>query len=65
VRLALTHKQGTLGQLFALTVRYDDNDVAGTTALLANYGSIATLGLLGEILSESLGWVQQLGVDAE
>jgi EAL and modified HD-GYP domain-containing signal transduction protein len=65
VRLALTHKQGTLGQLFALTVRYDDNDVAGTTTLLANYGSIATLGLLGEILSESLGWVQQLGVDAE
>lgn len=65
VRLALTHKQGTLGELFALIERYDDNDMAGTEALLANHGQAATLGLLGEILGESLAWVQQLGMDAD
>jgi len=65
VRLALTHHEGTLGKLFALTERYDDNDIAGVQALLSPYGAAANLGLLGEILSESLVWVQQLGVDAD
>jgi EAL and modified HD-GYP domain-containing signal transduction protein len=65
VRLALTHREGTLGKLFALIERYDDNDIAGTQALLARYGAEATLGLLGEILAAALVWVQQLGVDAD
>ena len=65
VRLALAHREGTLGKLFALVERYDDNDIAGTQALLASYGAAGTLGLLGEILGESLAWVQQLGVDAD
>jgi EAL and modified HD-GYP domain-containing signal transduction protein len=65
VRLALTHREGTLGKLFALTERYDDNDVAGVQELLGPYGANASLGLLGEILGESLTWVQQLGMDAE
>jgi EAL and modified HD-GYP domain-containing signal transduction protein len=65
VRLALTHREGTLGKLFALTERYDDNDVAGVQELLSPYGANASLGLLGEILGESLTWVQQLGMDAE
>ncbi|MDP2826962.1 MAG: hypothetical protein Q8O52_30300 [Sulfuritalea sp.] len=64
VRAALTHRQGPLGQLFALTERYDDNDIAGTRALLAAYGAAGTLGLLGEILANALAWVQQLGMDA-
>jgi EAL and modified HD-GYP domain-containing signal transduction protein len=65
VRLALTHREGTLGKLFALTERYDDNDVAGVQELLGPYGAAASLGLLGEILGEALVWVQQLGVDAD
>lgn len=65
VRLALTHHEGTLGKLFALTERYDDNDVAGVQELLSPYGAAASLGLLGEILGEALLWVQQLGVDAD
>ena len=65
VRLALTHREGTLGRLFALIERYDDNDIAGTQALLTPYGAAGTMGLLGEILGETLAWVQQLGVDAD
>lgn len=65
VRLALTHREGALGQLFALTEHYDDNDIAGTQALLAPYGAAGSLGLLGEILGEALTWVQQLGMDAD
>lgn len=65
VRLALTHREGALGKLFALTERYDDNDIAGTRDALAAYGATATLGLLGEILGDALGWVQQLGIAAD
>jgi EAL and modified HD-GYP domain-containing signal transduction protein len=65
VRLALTHREGTLGKLFALTEHYDDNNIAGVQALLSPYGAAAGLGLLGEILGEALLWVQQLGVDAD
>ena len=65
VRTALTQHEGTLGRLLALTERYDDNDIAGTRALLAPYGAAGTPGLLGEILGEALKWVQQLGVDAD
>lgn len=65
VRLALTHRDGTLGKLFALTERYDDNDVTGVQELLSPYGPAASMGLLGEILGEALVWVQQLGVDAD
>ena len=65
VRLALTHREGTLGKLFALTEHYDDNDIAGVQALLSPYGAAAGIGLLGEILGEALLWVQQLGVDAD
>jgi len=65
VRLALTHREGTLGKLFALTERYDDNDIVGVQALLGPYGAAASLGLLGEILGDALLWVQQLGVDAD
>ncbi len=65
VRLALARREGPLGQLFALTEHYDDNDIDGTRALLAAYGSNGTVGLLGEVLAESLAWVQQLGMDAD
>ena len=64
VRLALTHQEGKLGQLFALTERYDENDIPGTQALLAQFGTAGTPGLLGEILAEALDWVQQLGMEA-
>ena len=65
VRLALTQRQGPLGQLFELMQRYDDNDIAGTRALLAPYGAAGTLGLLGEILAGALTWVQELGMEAD
>jgi EAL and modified HD-GYP domain-containing signal transduction protein len=64
VRLALAHREGPLGQLLALTERYDDNDIAGTQDLLSLYGAAGTLVLLAEILGEALGWVQQLGTEA-
>jgi len=64
VRLALSRREGLLGQLFMLVERYDDNDIAGTQALLAGYGARGSLGLLGEILAESLAWVQQIGREA-
>ncbi len=64
VRLALTQKTGVVGKLFALTQAYDDNDVAGTQALLAGYGAAGSMGLLSEALAEALTWVQQLGVEA-
>lgn len=65
VRLALARREGPLGQLLALTERYDDNDISGTQELLASWGAAGTLGMLGEVLAESLAWVQQLGMDAE
>ncbi len=64
VRAALTDRKGPLGQLLALTERYDDNDVTGTQALLAPFGAAGKLGLLGGILTEALNWVQKLGVKA-
>ena len=64
VRAALTDRKGPLGQLLALTERYDDNDVDGTQALLAPFGAAGKLGLLGEILTEALNWVQKLGMKA-
>ena len=64
VRLALTQKTGVVGKLFALTQAYDDNDVAGTQALLVGYGAAGSMGLLSEALAEALTWVQQLGVEA-
>jgi EAL and modified HD-GYP domain-containing signal transduction protein len=65
VRLALARREGPLGKIFALTERYDDNDIAGTRELLAAYGATGTVGLLGEILAESLVWVQQIGMEAK
>ena len=65
VRLALARREGTLGQLFMLIERYDDNDVPATQTLLSTYGARASLSLLGEILGESLSWVQQLDSEAE
>jgi len=65
VRLALARKEGVLGQIFALVERYDENDIPGTQALLGAYGGAGTPGMLGEVLAESLAWVQQLGMDAE
>ena len=64
VRLALSHKQGTLGTLLALTESYDDNDIDAVQALLAPFGSKAPMSMLGEILAESLTWVQELGSEA-
>ncbi|MCF8199769.1 MAG: HDOD domain-containing protein [Sulfuritalea sp.] len=64
VRLALTQKTGLIGKLFALTQAYDDNDVAGTKALLSSYGEAGSMGLLSEALAEALTWVQQLGIEA-
>lgn len=63
VRLALARREGALGQMLALTERYDDNDIDGVLGLLAAYGTNGRLGVLGETLTEALAWVQQLGMD--
>lgn len=64
VRLALSHKQGTLGTLLALTESHDDNDIDAVQAILAPFGSKAPMSMPGEILAEALTWVQELGSEA-
>lgn len=64
IRLALSDKQGELGQLLAITESYDNNDIAELQTLLRPYGEQATLAILGEILAEALDWVRQLGTEA-
>ena len=60
VRLALSRREGTLGQLLAIIDAYDDNDIPTLQAQLARHGGSVHFGMLVEILTESLAWVQQL-----
>jgi len=65
VRLALSRREGDLGLLLELTERFDNEDVNGTAALLKRVGNKVTLQTLGLCLSETIAWVQQLGMEAE
>lgn len=65
VRLALSRREGDLGQLLELTERYDNEDISGTAALLKRFGNKVTVQTLGLCLSETIAWVQQLGVEAD
>jgi EAL and modified HD-GYP domain-containing signal transduction protein len=64
VRLALSHRQGVLGNLLDILECYDRNDVAAIQALLAPYGDKANVGVMGVILADAIRWVQQLGTEA-
>jgi len=65
VRLALSRREGDLGLLLDLTERFDNEDVSGTAALLKRVGNKVTLQTLGLCLSETIAWVQQLGMEAD
>ena len=60
VRAALIEQEGDLGFLLALAIRYDDNDMPGTANLLARLGGAVTFATLGECLTRTIAWVQQL-----
>jgi EAL and modified HD-GYP domain-containing signal transduction protein len=60
VRLALSRREGTLGHLLVVLDRYDANDIPGLIDALARYGGEVHMGLLVEILTEAMAWVQQL-----
>ncbi len=60
VRLALSRREGTLGHLLVVLDRYDANDIPGLIDALARYGGDVHMGLLVEILTEAMAWVQQL-----
>lgn len=64
VRVALSHRQGILGNMLALLECYDQNDVAGVKDQLASFGDKASVAMMGELLAESVLWVQQLGTEA-
>ena len=60
VRLALSRREGTLGQMLIILEQYDDNNLTELQASLQHFGGSVTVGLLVEILAESLEWVRQL-----
>ncbi|MFA6313572.1 MAG: HDOD domain-containing protein [Sterolibacterium sp.] len=65
VRLALSRHEGDLGLMLELTERYDNEDIKGTADLLKRVGNKVTLQTLGLCLSETIAWVQQLGMEAD
>lgn len=65
VRLALSRREGELGLLLNLTEHYDNEDIDGAAALLKRFGNKITFQTLGLCLSETIAWVQQLGMEAE
>lgn len=60
LRRALSRKEGDLGNLLALTERYDDSDLPGTAAALAKVGGGMPISDLAHCLTEAIAWVQQL-----
>ena len=64
-RRALSRREGELGLLLELIERYDDNDVAGTTALLDRVDVPLALNDLGGLLAKAIAWVQQLSAGGE
>jgi c-di-GMP-related signal transduction protein len=64
VRVALSHRQGVLGNMLALLESYDQNDIPAVKSHLAPFGDKAPVALMGELLAESVLWVQQLGTEA-
>ena len=63
VRLALSRREGILGHMLNIVDRYDANDIVGLQAALARYGNGIHLGLLVEVLAESIAWVEQLDTE--
>lgn len=62
---ALASHEGDLGLLLNLTERYDNEDIDGTAALLKRFGNKITFQTLGLCLSETIAWVQQIGVETD
>jgi EAL and modified HD-GYP domain-containing signal transduction protein len=64
VRIALLERAGALGEVLALTERYDDNDVAGVQEVLSRHPGLH-IGFLADVLAKALQWVQQLDTENE
>lgn len=65
LREALLDKTGTLGQLLALTECFDNEDHAGTQALLKCFMPALTPEVLNRSLADAIAWVQTLTTEAE
>lgn len=65
VRRALSRQEGDLGHLLTLTECYDNNDMAGTAALLTQGDVQLSPRTLAECLTEAIAWVQLLGTEQD
>lgn len=63
LREALLDNAGTLGQLLALTECFDNEDQAGTRALLDQFAATLTPETLNRSLTEAIAWVQTLAAE--
>ena len=64
VRVALSHRQGVLGNMLALLECYDKNDIVEVKGRLASFGDKLPVSMMGELLADSVLWVQQMGTEA-
>lgn len=63
ISLALTQQQNATGKLLRLLERYDDSDFQAVGWLLAEYTPATDAGVLNQLLTEALVWVQQLDTE--
>lgn len=63
IRLALTQQENAVGKLLRLLECYDNSDFQAVAWLLAGYTPAADAGVLNQLLTEALVWVQQLDTE--
>lgn len=63
ISLALTQQQNAAGKLLRLLERYDESDFQAVAWLLAEYTPAVDAGVLNQLLTEALVWVQQLDTE--
>ncbi|MDO8346822.1 MAG: EAL domain-containing protein [Rugosibacter sp.] len=64
ISLALTQQTNAIGKLLRLLERYDDGDFQAIGWLLAGYTPAIDAGVLNQLLTEALVWVQQLDTES-
>ena len=61
---ALLSHEGRLGELLMIIEAYDDNNIDRVVQLVASHGEALNLGVLAELLTDAISWVQTLSEDA-